>query len=619
MADLDGGAARARAARGRHRLDGGRRGRRRSPTSPTEAEARAAVEDGTADAAFIIPAGLHAGDRGRPGRRRSRSSARRTRASRPRSRGRSRSGSATGSWRSSCRWRRSRTWRRRRRRRAGGASARIAADRAPPRRPPVVLVDDDGRAPPADACRPTSRPRWRSCSCSSRPRSGSSACSRSGARARSRRILAGPDPARGRSCSARRSGSFVPGVAGDDACSSSRRRCSSGRTGGRRSAWRCCVVAAIIAAIGISTLVTSFAQHGRGGGGGELGGRDHAGDPRRARSRPTAQAPEVMATLALLTPHGWFLRGLGDMQGAGHRGGRACRRSAVLLAIGLVTGAIGMRARPATGGAPDEPARQGPRRSGGSTCCARSATAPTCSSCSCCRRSSSSRWGSSSAARAGRAWASSRRPGDAAAEALVAVLARRRHPRSRSARVADEATLASQVERGQLEAGLVIPDGLRARRSRGTGTVEIRYLGTTDALTAGLRAPVEAAIARLARDHDRRAGRRGRGPGRLGRGEPRRPRPATRRARRRGRRLRGGRARDVRRASRSSRSARPTQLILFMFLTSMTAAGRLVYTKQLGVSRRMVVDPDLGLDDRRRRGARAGTSWRCSRRRTSWW
>ena len=32
---------------------------------------------------------------------------------------------------------------------------------------------------------------------------------------------------------------------------------------------------------------------------------------------PSAQAPEAFATLSLLTPHGWFLRGLGDLHGAG--------------------------------------------------------------------------------------------------------------------------------------------------------------------------------------------------------------------------------------------------------------------------------------------------------------
>jgi ABC-2 type transport system permease protein len=60
---------------------------------------------------------------------------------------------------------------------------------------------------------------------------------------------------------------------------------------------------------------------------------------------PVSQAPEAMATLALFTPHGWFLRGLGDMQGGG---GIAAALPAVgvLLGIGLVTGAIGLlRAR----------------------------------------------------------------------------------------------------------------------------------------------------------------------------------------------------------------------------------------------------------------------------------
>ena len=49
---------------------------------------------------------------------------------------------------------------------------------------------------------------------------------------------------------------------------------------------------------------------------------------------PTAQAPEVMATLALLTPHGWFLLGLGDMHGAGSSFADGLPAVAVLLAIG---------------------------------------------------------------------------------------------------------------------------------------------------------------------------------------------------------------------------------------------------------------------------------------------
>jgi ABC-2 type transport system permease protein len=53
-----------------------------------------------------------------------------------------------------------------------------------------------------------------------------------------------------------------------------------------------------------------------------------------------------METLALLTPHGWFLRGLADMHGASPSWTAALPAVGVLLAIGLVTGAIGFaRAR----------------------------------------------------------------------------------------------------------------------------------------------------------------------------------------------------------------------------------------------------------------------------------
>jgi ABC-2 type transport system permease protein len=105
------------------------------------------------------------------------------------------------------------------------------------------------------------------------------------------------------------------------------------------------VVAAIISAIGIATLVTSFASTAQAAGAangavaitlGVLGGS----------FSPTSQAPEVMATLALLTPHGWFLRGLGDMQGAGATAADCLPSVAVLLAMGLVTGGLGLlRAR----------------------------------------------------------------------------------------------------------------------------------------------------------------------------------------------------------------------------------------------------------------------------------
>ncbi len=101
------------------------------------------------------------------------------------------------------------------------------------------------------------------------------------------------------------------------------------------------VVGAITAAIGISALVISFTPTVEAAGAASsavaitlavLGGS----------FTPTAQAPDVMATLALFTPHGWFMRGLGEMQGSGSVVD-ALPAAGVLLAMGLVTGAIGLR------------------------------------------------------------------------------------------------------------------------------------------------------------------------------------------------------------------------------------------------------------------------------------
>ena len=104
------------------------------------------------------------------------------------------------------------------------------------------------------------------------------------------------------------------------------------------------VAGAITAAIGISALVISFTSTAEAAGAASsavaitlavLGGS----------FSPTAQAPEVLGAIAMLTPHGWFLRGLGDMQGGGTVVD-ALPAVAVLFGIGLVTGGIGMlRAR----------------------------------------------------------------------------------------------------------------------------------------------------------------------------------------------------------------------------------------------------------------------------------
>ena len=105
------------------------------------------------------------------------------------------------------------------------------------------------------------------------------------------------------------------------------------------------VVGGIVAAIGISSLVISFARTAESAGAassavaitlGILGGT----------FTPTSQAPELMSTLALATPHGWFMRGLGDMHGTGASIADGLPAVLVLLAMGFVTGGIGMlRAR----------------------------------------------------------------------------------------------------------------------------------------------------------------------------------------------------------------------------------------------------------------------------------
>ena len=105
------------------------------------------------------------------------------------------------------------------------------------------------------------------------------------------------------------------------------------------------ILAAVVSAIGITTLVTSFMSSQDGAAAansavaitlGILGGT----------FAPMSQAPELMSTLSLMTPHAWFLRGLGDMHGAGATAADALPAVAVLLAMGLVTGAIGFaRAR----------------------------------------------------------------------------------------------------------------------------------------------------------------------------------------------------------------------------------------------------------------------------------
>ncbi len=104
-------------------------------------------------------------------------------------------------------------------------------------------------------------------------------------------------------------------------------------------------IGAILAAAGIATLVASFCRTAEAASAATsavaitlavLGGSFF----------PVSQAPDIMGTLALLTPHGWFMRGLGDLHGTDAAWTDALGPAAVLVAMGVVLGGIGLlRAR----------------------------------------------------------------------------------------------------------------------------------------------------------------------------------------------------------------------------------------------------------------------------------
>lgn len=178
--------------------------------------------------------------------------------------------------------------------------------------------------------------------------------------------------------------------------------------------------------------------------------------------------------------------------------------------------------------------------------------------------------------------------GDADAEAIVAGL-EAADAQFDVRRLADEATLLGQVERGLLEAGILIPEGYGAAL-RGGGTAEVRYVGTNDALTLGLRAPIEAVVARQATIATAARSATGTAGGSL---------DEALEAAEAGYDEVPGVGVEVVRAGEASvfegftqfTFGAQTQLILFTFLTSMTGAGYLVLSRKLGVSRRMISTP----------------------------
>lgn len=101
------------------------------------------------------------------------------------------------------------------------------------------------------------------------------------------------------------------------------------------------VLAAVIAAMGITAAITTLARTEEQAGGWNaivavtlaiLGGAFF----------PVSQGPEILASLSLVTPHAWFMRGLDQLSVASTGIADIGPSLAALLAFGLVTGAVGL-------------------------------------------------------------------------------------------------------------------------------------------------------------------------------------------------------------------------------------------------------------------------------------
>jgi len=154
---------------------------------------------------------------------------------------------------------------------------------------------------------------------------------------------------------------------------------------------------------------------------------------------------------------------------------------------------------------------------------------------------------------------------------------------------ATEDELRAGVEDGRLEIGVILPAGYDATL-RGGGVAQVVVLGQPESAVSALRQAVDAAIAEQAAAV---------GAARLAvsrTGIPFDEALATARA------IRAGMAGVTVAVEHIGEGIFPagtgafapgaqSQVILFMFLTSMTAATQLILTRQLGVSRRMVAAP----------------------------
>jgi len=178
--------------------------------------------------------------------------------------------------------------------------------------------------------------------------------------------------------------------------------------------------------------------------------------------------------------------------------------------------------------------------------------------------------------------------GDAAATTLVDALGADTSLFAvRAVATADE--LRSLVERGRVEAGVVIPDGFGTSLQAGQPT-KVIYLATTGSLTTGIRASVESEVARL------NAIATAANVAANAIGVPvatTQPIAASLYPAQPGVTITTKTVGESGPFAGFSQFAfgATTQLILFMFLTSLTASGRLVYTRRLGVSARMLSTP----------------------------
>jgi ABC-2 type transport system permease protein len=101
------------------------------------------------------------------------------------------------------------------------------------------------------------------------------------------------------------------------------------------------VLCAVVAAMGISTVLASVARTPQQAGGlnaivaismSAIGGV----------FIPLSQAPPSLQTVAAITPHAWFIRGVNSLAGSNPDLASIAPSVAVLVAMGVVTGAIGL-------------------------------------------------------------------------------------------------------------------------------------------------------------------------------------------------------------------------------------------------------------------------------------